>query len=152
MAPIKAQIPRLHTCGRHDERTTQGVKTPQHLTRDLRQHGRFCRVDATDAGFTLIEILLTCSLIGVLSSIALPSLLGPFNRAKDNSVETSFELIVKDCTEALAFDDQTIMPANTDAMTVAGTCDINQTIVVTSTDTGTIFTADIDADGNITRS
>lgn len=52
---------------------------------------------STTAGFTLIELLLVLAIIGIISSIAIPALLGQRARAKAKSVESMVAVISAEC-------------------------------------------------------
>lgn len=52
----------------------------------------------TTSGFTLIELLLVLAIIGIISSIAIPALLGQRARAKAKAVESMVTVIAAECT------------------------------------------------------
>ena len=49
------------------------------------------------AGFTLIELLLVLAIIGIISAIAIPALLGQRERAKAKAVQANVDAIASEC-------------------------------------------------------
>ena len=50
------------------------------------------------SGFTLIELLLVLAIIGIISAIAIPALLGQRERAKAKAVQANVDAIAAECT------------------------------------------------------
>lgn len=57
------------------------------LDRDLTLKGT-CRRVSDERGFTLIEILITIVIVGILAAIAIPAFLGQKGKASDSTAET----------------------------------------------------------------
>jgi prepilin-type N-terminal cleavage/methylation domain-containing protein len=49
------------------------------------------------SGFTLIELLLVLAIIGIISAIAIPALLGQRERAKAKSVQANLDSVASEC-------------------------------------------------------
>ena len=62
--------------------------------RELEEHMKTSRIASTrSAGFTLMEILVAVSLVGILSSVALPNYLRQVNRTRQNEAASTISQI-----------------------------------------------------------
>ena len=103
-------------------------------------------------GFTIIELMVVVVIIGVLSSVALPSLTNAQNRAKASAAKQESVNTSKTCTIALIGGDATeiaaatVAPVATGDVTTAGaTCAVSEAFAFTGG--GETWTVTLDANG-----
>ena len=73
-------------------------------------------------GFTLVELLIVVIILGVLTSVALPSLLGTRNKADKNASFSSTLGMAQECANALLVGSTPPAYVTNELVTVTGTC------------------------------
>ena len=78
--------------------------------------------NALQKGFTLVELLIVVVILGVLSSVALPSLIGTRDKADKSASLSSTLGMAQECTNALLIDSTPPTYKTNELVTVVGTC------------------------------
>ena len=112
-----------------------------HCFRSCRQGG------VLDQGFTLIEIVATMTIVGILASIAIPNFGGQINSQHDRNAQSKLASVASNCSESIMFQDDYALPGGD----IAGYCNPDGAEITITSESGAMFKTIVNGDGDTTN-